>query len=112
MLDYTRVSPTERAYPIIDLDCLNLNPNSYNSIGKVLDEVLKYANESGRNYIPCVMDGSPYLIALNMIRETYTCSLCSTDVSQTNIEMHEQQHPGEEINFQRKYKKIIIRPGK
>lgn len=109
--NYGRVNTVERAAPIIDLDCINVNPNSYKTVQVVLDNVLEQMKPTNRKYVVLVMDGSPYCLAVKLLRTTYTCSECEATVMEEALEEHKQGHAATSTCFARKYKKIVIRPG-
>lgn len=98
---YNRVQGEPRETEILDLDCMEVNPNAYASLSTVLDKLLDYANSIGRNYLPIYMDGSPFTICCNLIRDTHICGKCQQVVSVKDIENHLMVH---DAQFTRKYK--------
>lgn len=107
---YTRVPKSDRRYVISDLDCLDLNPNSYATLRTVLDKMLHYCESTGRNYLPLYMDGSPFTLCLNLIKDTYVCTTCSSTLTCNETSSH-QHDSNIKPDFSRKYKKLLIRPG-
>lgn len=107
---YTRVPEVERRTPVIDLDCLNINPNSYDNVAKVLDSILDSSAQTGRKYIVTIMDGSPFSMAIRIIRDTMICQSCTSSVMREEIDAHKENCTNSN-EFHRKYKKIVIRPG-
>jgi len=112
---YTRVASQKKNCKVIDIECLEENPNSYRAVSAVLDKILQYINESPkeRNYLPVYMDGAPFAICMKLIREQYICGSCGSEINVNSKASHVQEtHSSVEPAWNRKYKKILIRPGK
>lgn len=109
--DYGRVESHQRNAEVLDLDCINVNPNSYKTVQEVLDKILLYTKETGRKYLPVVMDGTPFCMSINIIRNTYICSTCNSNVELSVLKDHEKSHGNASPTFVRRFKPILIRPG-
>lgn len=51
---YSRVPRFDRSVPLVDLDCVDLNPNSYAAVTNVLNAIVELV----------VMDGAPRAVTL------------------------------------------------
>jgi len=111
VFNYSHVPSKSRNSSVMDMPCLPENPNSYRSVSCVLDNILTLVQD--RNYIPVYMDGSPYGICMNLVREAYICDICGVDLKSEVVETHVKAvHNIENVKkWSRKYKKILIRPG-
>lgn len=111
IFSYSRVASVERTTSIIDLDCVDENPNSYESLKRVFDNILEYLKDSGRKYIVVVVDGSPYSLGIWIIRDNYTCDICNCTLMVEESDSHKEMHNGVSTTYSRKYKKIVLRAG-
>ncbi|CAG7722319.1 unnamed protein product [Allacma fusca] len=108
-LEYGRVECTESSFVRTDLESILVNPNSSGRIQVVLDHIIDLVQSSNpnRKWIVVQCDGLPFTMATRLIADTHYCTTCKTQGSQLLM----SQHRCLNSQIERKYAKIIMRPG-
>lgn len=112
-LPYEDVSQMQSPCKIYDQECLLVNPNSHNTVHEVLEHIQKMALCEGRQWVTVVVDGVPYSLAQDIVRNSVYCHICQKalrekDISSHYVESHNEPSPPQ---LQRVFTNILLRPG-
>ncbi|CAL8110281.1 unnamed protein product [Orchesella dallaii] len=113
-LEYSEVTYGESSCTFLDLQCIPENPNSYESIRKILDVIQQRAIRGKRKWITVVSDGLPFSIAQEIIRKYLECDECEAgfaDGNDLNVHYSRIHNKVPPPCLQRKYRNILLRPG-
>lgn len=113
-MPYEDISQMPSSCQVYDQECLLVNPNSYRTVREVLEHIQKIALSEGRQWVTIVVDGIPFSLAQDIIRNSVYCHICKEvlrekDVSNHYISSHEQPSPPQ---LQRVFTNILLRPGR
>ena len=110
-------------------DPVFVNPNSVKTVTEVLRRVgytacvtrYGFCGESSREWISVTMDGLPFLIAVNIIEQTFICIACAKDVSSAgDVSFYGKEwddhvkacHPGDEnVERVQEFDWVVLRIG-
>lgn len=106
-LEYDRVPRMKSSCTITDMENLMMNPNSYDTVIKVLTTIteMSEASDPNRKWITVYCDGQPYNLASKVIDSHELCSTCGA--SGKNLKCKNlPDHVTRPL-----FDKIVLRPG-
>lgn len=112
-MPYEDIPQMQSPCKIYDQECLLVNPNSHNTVQEVLEHIQKISLCKGRQWITVVVDGIPFSLAQDIIRNTVYCHICQKvlrekEISSHYVESHNEPSPSQ---LQRVFTNILLRPG-
>ena len=88
------------------------NPNSYKSVRKVVNHIRNLCDVGNtRKWTMISCDGVPYYFAAKIQDELVICEKCFDEINKSDIEKHASTHNNEDVEFQKAFNDILIRPG-
>lgn len=113
-MPYEDIQQMTSSCRIHDQECILLNPNSHSTVREVLEHVQKLALSENRKWVTIVVDGVPYCLAQDIIRNSVYCHICKEvlrekEISEHYVSTHEQACPPQ---LERVFTNLLLRPGK
>lgn len=112
-MPYEDISQMPSSCKIYDQECLLVNPNSHNTVREVLEHIQKIALSDGRQWVTVVVDGIPFSLAQDIIRNSVYCHICKEVLREKEITNHYADSHNEPCppQLQRVFTNILLRPG-
>lgn len=113
-MPYEDIPQMTSSCKIHDQECLLVNPNSHNTVFEVLEHIQKIALSESHQWVTIVVDGVPYCLAQDIIRNSVYCHICKEvlrekEISDHYVATHEQASPPQ---LERVFTNLLLRPGK
>lgn len=110
-IHYSRVPGFANSVTVTDMENLSINPNSYVTVRQVLDQILKWNEESNpsRKWLSVYCDGVSYCIASKIIANTFECKGCKVSGSKETLDEHICTEKDVHATYENE---ILLRPGR